>query len=187
MKACVVALNEPHELETFRAHLDPMRFEIVDLRAVAAAAHPSSLGAPDGAGGSWLMDACTPDTTCDLVVYSAEFAGRFFGKQGASLSLEEMEEASCQARCAGLFQRPQEVFLLACNTLATKDQDMRTPEGRTRVRYVDTASEGYRVAREYMLRLEPEDFHDDAWVERLAEAANLTSDRLRARFERPIA
>ena len=65
---------------------------------------------------------------CDLVVYSAEFAGRFFGKQGVSLSLQEMEEASCQPRCTGLFRRPREVFLLACNTLATKDEDSRTPE-----------------------------------------------------------
>jgi 6-phosphofructokinase 1 len=62
-------------------------------------------------------------------------------------------------------------------------EDMRTAEGRTRVRNVDIRSDGYRVAREYMLRLEPEDFRDAAWVERLAEAANLDSDRLRARFE----
>jgi ATP-dependent phosphofructokinase / diphosphate-dependent phosphofructokinase len=66
-------------------------------------------------------------------------------------------------------------------------EDMRTAAGRTRVRYVDIASDGYRVAREYMLRLEPEDFRDAAWVERLAEAANLSSDQLRARFERPMA
>jgi len=66
-------------------------------------------------------------------------------------------------------------------------EDMRTAEGRTRVRNVDIRSDGYRVAREYMLRLEPEDFRDAAWVERLAEAANLDSDRLRARFERPAA
>ena len=64
-------------------------------------------------------------------------------------------------------------------------EDMRTAAGRTRVRYVDIASDGYRVAREYMLRFEPEDFRDAAWVERLAEAANLSSDRLRARFEHP--
>ena len=66
-------------------------------------------------------------------------------------------------------------------------EDMRTATGRTRVRNVDVGSDGYRVAREYMLRLEPEDFRDAAWVERLAEAANLSSDRLRARFERPTA
>ena len=60
--------------------------------------------------------------------------------------------------------------------------DMRTPEGRTRVRLVDPASDGYRVAREYMLRLEADDFHDPAWVERLAEAGGTTGDELRARF-----
>ena len=65
-------------------------------------------------------------------------------------------------------------------------EDMRTAAGRTRVRHVDIGSDGYRVAREYMLRLEPEDFRDPAWVEKLAEAANLTSDQLRTRFERPI-
>ena len=128
LKACVVALNEPHELDVFRAHLDPKRFEIVDLRANKTEAGASNANPPGGAGSSWLFDACTPDTACDLMIYSAEFAGRFFGKQGSSLSLQEMEEASCQARCAGLFQQPREVFLLACNTLATKDEDSRTPD-----------------------------------------------------------
>ena len=62
-------------------------------------------------------------------------------------------------------------------------ENMRTAEGRTRVRNVDPRSETYRVAREYMLRLEPEDFHDPAWVERLAEAGGMTADELRARFQ----
>ena len=60
--------------------------------------------------------------------------------------------------------------------------EMRTPEGRTRVRMVDPLSESYRVAREYMLRLDPEDFDDPAWVEKLAEAGGTTADELRARF-----
>ncbi len=59
---------------------------------------------------------------------------------------------------------------------------MRTAEGRTRVRNVDPASQSYKVAREYMLRLEPADFRDPAWVERLAEAGGTTADELRARF-----
>jgi hypothetical protein len=33
-----------------------------------------------------------------------------------------------------------------------------------------------------MLRLEPEDFVDPLWVERLAEAGGTTADELRARF-----
>jgi 6-phosphofructokinase 1 len=66
-------------------------------------------------------------------------------------------------------------------------EEMRNAAGRTRVRNVDIGSDGYRVAREYMLRLEAEDFRDAVWVERLAEAAALSSDQLRARFERPTA
>ncbi|HKP11313.1 MAG TPA: diphosphate--fructose-6-phosphate 1-phosphotransferase [Blastocatellia bacterium] len=61
--------------------------------------------------------------------------------------------------------------------------DIREPAtGKTRVRLVDPASEGYRVAREYMVRLTAEDFHKPVWVERLARAGNLTPDELRARF-----
>lgn len=62
--------------------------------------------------------------------------------------------------------------------------EMREPEtGRTRVRLVNTESEGYRVAREYMIRLEPEDFREAAWVEKLARAGNMTADEFRARFQ----
>ncbi|HTM22340.1 MAG TPA: diphosphate--fructose-6-phosphate 1-phosphotransferase [Kofleriaceae bacterium] len=61
-------------------------------------------------------------------------------------------------------------------------ESMRTAEGRTRVRNVDPASESYRVAREYMLRLDRDDFRDPAWVERLAEAGGLTAEELRARW-----
>ncbi|MDX2166269.1 MAG: hypothetical protein SF182_04375 [Deltaproteobacteria bacterium] len=123
LTVCALSLNEPHELDTFRAQLDARRFDFVDLRAAALASQPASLsGAPDG----WLAGACRPETRCDVVVYTAEFAGRFFGKQG-SLGLQELEEASCKASCAGLFQTPVEVFLMACNTLATKDEDQRTP------------------------------------------------------------
>src|SRR4029453_16551367 len=133
LKACVVWLNEPQELEAFRTYLDPRQFEFVDIRAAVSAARPPASPGGAGAPGSWLLDACTPETNCDLMIYSGEFAGRFFGKHGVSLSLQEMEEASCQARCAGLFRRPLEGFLLACNTLAPKDEDSRTPEDYLRV------------------------------------------------------
>jgi 6-phosphofructokinase 1 len=55
--------------------------------------------------------------------------------------------------------------------------------GKTRVRLVDTASEGFRVARAYMIRLEAEDFDNAAWVARLAEAAHLSPGVFRQRFE----
>ncbi|TMA84871.1 MAG: hypothetical protein E6J77_12345, partial [Deltaproteobacteria bacterium] len=120
LRVCTLAFNGPEEVDVFRTHLRPEDFEIVDLSSVLAPA-PT-----DGTTAS-LATRCPADLHCDVVVFSAEFGGHFFGRSGRSLSLQELEEASCQPRCAGLFHAPQEVFLLACNTLATKDQDKRTP------------------------------------------------------------
>jgi 6-phosphofructokinase 1 len=62
-------------------------------------------------------------------------------------------------------------------------EDIREPgTGRTRVRMVNVESEGYRVAREYMIRLEPEDFEDAFWVGKLAAAGALTTDEFRDKF-----
>jgi 6-phosphofructokinase len=62
--------------------------------------------------------------------------------------------------------------------------DLRDPvTGKTRTRRVDIASEGYRVARAYMIRLEAEDFEHAPWVDKLADAANLTSGAFRQQFE----
>lgn len=133
LEVCIVSLNEPDEIDAFRLNLDPRQFELVDIRGSATSMYSPHQGPLAEGGGSWLLDACRPEITCDVTVYSAEFAGHFFGKSGVSLSLQEMEEAACQARCAGLFQRPLEVFLLGCNTLATKDEDERTPEQYLRV------------------------------------------------------
>ncbi|HUR70764.1 MAG TPA: hypothetical protein VMZ02_02180, partial [Candidatus Limnocylindrales bacterium] len=43
--------------------------------------------------------------------------------------------------------------------------------GKTRVRSVDIYSPSYRVAREYMIRLEKEDFRDEEKLRQLAQAA----------------
>jgi ATP-dependent phosphofructokinase / diphosphate-dependent phosphofructokinase len=62
--------------------------------------------------------------------------------------------------------------------------ELREPgTGRTRIRLVDIASEGYRVARAYMIRLEADDFQYAAWVDKLADAANLTPGEFRQHFE----
>jgi 6-phosphofructokinase 1 len=47
---------------------------------------------------------------------------------------------------------------------------------------VNVDSEGFRVAREYMIRLEPRDFDDEDWVEKLAAAGNLSVEEFRDRF-----
>jgi len=114
---CTAAFNAPDEIDVFRRLLPAEEFRFVDLTPAAG---------PDPRP-TWLTDACRPDVRCDVVVYSGEFAGRFFGTRPYSLRLQAMEEASCQRRCDGLFHHADEVFLLGCNTLATKSEDRRTP------------------------------------------------------------
>ncbi len=55
--------------------------------------------------------------------------------------------------------------------------------GRTRVRRVDLASTTYRVAREYMIRLEPEDLEDPQMLQALSAAAGMAPEAFRARYE----
>ncbi|MFM8395519.1 MAG: 6-phosphofructokinase, partial [Acidobacteriota bacterium] len=61
--------------------------------------------------------------------------------------------------------------------------DFRDPQtGKIRVRNVDINSESYRAARQYMLRLDYTDFEKASWTKKLAQAANLSVDELKARF-----
>jgi ATP-dependent phosphofructokinase / diphosphate-dependent phosphofructokinase len=53
--------------------------------------------------------------------------------------------------------------------------------GRVRVRMVDTSTESYRVARSYMIRLEPRDLEEPT-LSRLSVHTNLTPETFRARF-----
>ena len=54
--------------------------------------------------------------------------------------------------------------------------------GRGRRRAVDVDTESYQVARDYMVRLGPKDFADEAWVDKLAQAAGLSAQDFIARF-----
>ncbi len=56
--------------------------------------------------------------------------------------------------------------------------------GRIRTRHVERSTEAYRVARDYMVRLEPADFTDDAKLRQLAAQTNLRPEQFRAIFER---
>lgn len=56
-------------------------------------------------------------------------------------------------------------------------EDMRDPEtGRTRVRLVDVGSLHYRVACEYMIRLEQEDLEDSQFLRQLSDVAGMTTE-----------
>ena len=54
--------------------------------------------------------------------------------------------------------------------------------GRMRVRTVDVASDRYKIARSYMLRLKAEDLEDKVELAHLAQAANMTPAEFKQRF-----
>ena len=135
LNVCTLSFNSPDEVAVFKARLPQDAFNVIDLSPppLLERATPMTSDEPAPTSGrrregAWLPPLCRNDMRCDVLVISAEFAGRFFGTYGNSLSLQEMEEASCMRSCQGLFHSPLEVFLLACNTLATKDADRRTPD-----------------------------------------------------------
>lgn len=75
------------------------------------------------------------------------------------------------------------VYMEDGNLSAMPFEDMRDEAtGKTRIRVVDTASQYYKVAREYMTRLEKVDLDDSDRLTKLAEAANRSPDEIRERF-----
>jgi 6-phosphofructokinase 1 len=64
-------------------------------------------------------------------------------------------------------------------------EEMVDPQtNRMSVRLVDTRSDSYRVAREYMIRLERSDFDNSEMLEKLALEALMAPDQFRERFLR---
>jgi len=105
LRVCTLALNGPDEVETFRAYLGPDDFDFVDLSSALAPAPSADATAPP--------IRCPAELRCDVVVISAEFGGRFFGSSGRSVSLQDLEEASCQPACAGVFHaQPFQGFIM---------------------------------------------------------------------------
>ncbi len=54
--------------------------------------------------------------------------------------------------------------------------------GRVRIREVNVDSHSYRVAREYMIRLEREDLEDESSLAALAEAAGTSPAEFREHY-----
>ena len=56
--------------------------------------------------------------------------------------------------------------------------------GGGRLRPVDVATESYRVARDYMVRIDKKDFVDEKWIANLAAAAGLSEQEFMNRFSK---
>jgi len=53
---------------------------------------------------------------------------------------------------------------------------------KTAIRYVDVASERYKIARNYMVRLEQRDLDDPEFLHKMAEAAKMSTEEFKNRF-----
>ncbi len=113
---CSMTLNSADEAEIFRQRLEPQGFKFVEL-------------VPKSKNPNWFKDACASGIRCDALIISGHYGGLFFGEKSSStISMAEMESASCSNSCPGILDAPREVFLMGCNTLATQKRDHRTFE-----------------------------------------------------------
>ena len=108
---------------------------------------------------------------CDIFVVSGHFGGSFFGSSGR-LSMEALENSSCQRSCKGLFKSPKEVFLFGCNTMAGKQ-----PDSRTMQEYADLLYNEHRDV--YPTRLMAE----EAAAYRYSPLGTQTQDRMKKIFK----
>lgn len=82
----------------------------------------------------WLQKACQAQVKCDVLLISGHFGGLFFGEKTIpTLSISDMLEQSCHSGCPGIFENVKSVYLMGCNTLASKKADHRSIEDYLRV------------------------------------------------------
>lgn len=142
---CTITINSNQEKEVFRKSLPSSQFRFVELIPETA---PGLAWIQGWAGADWFKKACERRIQCDVLLISGHFAGTFFGRSGQSLGLTQMEKASCQSSCDGIFKRPQEVYLFGCNTLADKTPDHRQPQDYEEVLRADgfSAQDAHAIA-----------------------------------------
>ena len=151
-----MTLNSKDEREMFKKHLGDA-FNFVELVN------------PDDK--EWLKKGCESQISCDILVVSGHFGGSFFGSSGR-LSMEALENSSCQSSCKGLFKSPKEVFLFGCNTMAGKQ-----PDSRTMQEYADLLYNEHRDV--YHTRLMAE----EAAAYRYSPLGTQTQDRMKKIFK----
>lgn len=119
---CTITLNSTDEIELFKKYLPENDFDFTEL----VPPEPLELGSDPE---QWFKKAVASGISCDSIIASAHFGGKFFGMQtNYYLSLETLEKQSCLPNSDALLKHPKEIFLFGCNTLAGKAPDDRSPE-----------------------------------------------------------
>lgn len=114
---CSITINSDDEIKEFKKSFSSERWNFIEL-----------VNPKDKNNNKWFLQACQKKINCDILLISGHFAGTFFGDSDKTLSLDDLENFSCNQDCSGILQKPKEVFLFGCNTLASKEKDRRTPE-----------------------------------------------------------
>lgn len=110
---CSMTFNSVEEKQLFSKHLSPIGYKQVEL-------------VPDSKDPNWFKKACASDVSCDILVVSGHFGGLFFGESSSTISLAELISAKEKGSCPNILDRPKSVFLMGCNTLASKSPDHRS-------------------------------------------------------------
>lgn len=113
---CSMTINSSNEKRVFEEQMakDRNRFNpMVELTTL-------------GNGDNWFEAACRSGIRCDQLLISGHFSSSWSGRSGKKLPLQKMEEMGCSDSCKGILNHPYEVFLMGCNTMATKKKDHRT-------------------------------------------------------------
>lgn len=98
----------------FSRHLTPLGARVVEL-------------VPDNKDPNWFEKSCATAPRCDVVIFSGHFGGLFFGESSSqTLSVKELQKARELGTCENILKAPRSVFLMGCNTLATKTPDHRS-------------------------------------------------------------
>jgi hypothetical protein len=121
---CTITVNSSDEKDVFRRHLPPDDYQFVEL---------VERGRPDG-----LASACRQNVRCDILIVSGHFNGTEFFSDRLDVSeflpVQEMERASCNPSCSGVFSQLKEVYLFGCNTLNPTGRTLPSELERTLVR-----------------------------------------------------
>nr|BFD68317.1 hypothetical protein HAGR004_33390 [Bdellovibrio sp. HAGR004] len=116
-RICTMTLNSADEKQVLQDLYASEKVEVIELV-------PSQNKNP-----YWLQNACNAGIECDVLLVSGHFGGVFFGEGvSTTLDLKELERLSCSNSCPGILKKPKDVFLMGCNTLATKTRDKRSIE-----------------------------------------------------------
>jgi len=114
-KICSFAFNSTNERDALYQELRPLGATLVEI---VPSNHQNS---------NWFQDACKKIHDCDITVFSGHFGGLFFGEESTiTLSMDELLQAKANGSCKGIIERPKSVYLMGCNTLASKTKDHRS-------------------------------------------------------------